>query len=71
MIAIGLLIPSACLCDYFKSRPRLEAEIVILRISSTPTARAPRRPHLRLASIVSIHLAISSLPSRPARHHHR
>ena len=30
MIAIGLLFVRM-LCDYFKSRPQLEAEIVILR----------------------------------------
>ena len=30
MIAIGLLFV-CMLCDYFKSRPQLEAEIVILR----------------------------------------
>jgi hypothetical protein len=34
MIAIGLLFVRM-LCDYFKSRPQLEAEIVILRHSST------------------------------------
>jgi transposase len=36
------------LCDYFKSRPQLEAEIVILRHQlNLLQRRAPRRPHLR------------------------
>jgi hypothetical protein len=35
-------------CDYFKSRPQLEAEIVILRHQlNLLQRRAPRRPHLR------------------------
>jgi hypothetical protein len=36
------------LCDYFKSRPQLEAEIVILRHQlNLLQRRAPRRPLLR------------------------
>src|SRR6266446_6819388 len=47
MIAIGLLLVRM-LCDYFKSRPQLEAEIVILRHQlNLLQRRAPRRPHLR------------------------
>ena len=47
MIAIGLLFVRM-LCDYFKSRPQLEAEIVILRYQlNLLQRRAPRRPHLR------------------------
>jgi len=47
MIAIGLLFVRM-LCDYFKSRPQLEAEIVILRHQlNLLQRRAPRRPHLR------------------------
>src|SRR6516164_7259762 len=47
MIAIGLLFVRT-LCDYFKSRPQLEAEIVILRYQlNLLQRRAPRRPHLR------------------------
>src|SRR5260370_24577353 len=47
MIAIGLLFVHM-LCDYFKSRPQLEAEIVILRHQlNLLQRRAPRRPHLR------------------------
>jgi hypothetical protein len=47
MIAIGLLFVRV-LCDYFKSRPQLEAEIVILRHQlNLLQRRAPRRPHLR------------------------
>src|SRR6266566_355837 len=40
MIAIGLLLVRM-LCDYFKPRQQLEAEILVLQ------QRAPRRPHLR------------------------
>src|SRR5437588_10790488 len=47
MIAIGFLFVRM-LCDYFKSRPQLEAEIVILRHQlNLLQRRAPRRPHLR------------------------
>src|SRR5262245_64542130 len=47
MIAIGLLFVRM-LCDYFKSRPQLEAEIVILRHQlNLLQQRAPRRPRLR------------------------
>jgi len=47
MIAIGLLFVRM-LCDYFKPRPQLEAEIVILRHQlNLLQRRAPRRPHLR------------------------
>src|SRR6266478_5637772 len=47
MIAIGLLFVRM-VCDYFKSRPQLEAEIVILRHQlNLLQRRAPRRPHLR------------------------
>src|SRR5438132_9839562 len=46
MIAIGLLFVRM-LCDYFKSRPQLESEIVILRHQlNLLQRRAPRRPHL-------------------------
>jgi hypothetical protein len=47
MIAIGLLFVRM-LRDYFKSRPQLEAEIMILRHQlNLLQRRAPRRPHLR------------------------
>src|SRR5262245_36050592 len=47
MIAIGLLFV-CMLRDYFKSRPQLEAEIVILRHQlNLLQRRAPRRPYLR------------------------
>jgi hypothetical protein len=47
MIAIGFLLVRM-LYDYFKSRPQLEAEIVILRHQlNLLQRRAPRRPHLR------------------------
>jgi short chain dehydrogenase len=47
MIAIGLLFVRM-LCDYFKSRPQLEAEIVILRHQlNLLQRRAPHRPYLR------------------------
>src|SRR5262249_25900213 len=47
MIAIGLLFVRM-LCDYFKSRPQLEAEIVILRHQlNLLQRRSPRRSHLR------------------------
>jgi len=48
MIAIGLLFVRM-LCDYFKSRPRLEAEVLILRHQlNVLQQRTPRRRlHLR------------------------
>jgi hypothetical protein len=48
MIAIGLLV-ARMLCDYFKPRPRLEAEILILRHQlNVLQQRTPRRRlHLR------------------------
>jgi hypothetical protein len=47
MIAIGLLFVRM-LCDYFKLRPQLEAEIVILQHQlNLLQRRAPCRPHLR------------------------
>src|SRR5260370_35511119 len=49
MIAIGLLF-IRMLCDCFKSRRQLEAEIVVLRHQlNVLQQRAPRRPHLRWA----------------------
>src|SRR6478736_10557140 len=47
MIAIGLLFVRM-LCDYFKPRQQLEAEILVLRHQlNVLQQRAPRRPHLR------------------------
>ncbi len=47
MIAIGLLFVRM-LCDFFKPRPRLEAEILILRHQLNVLQRTPRRRlHLR------------------------
>src|SRR2546425_11942471 len=48
MLAIGLLLVRM-LCDCFKPRPRLEAEILILRhLLNILRQRTPRRrPHLR------------------------
>ena len=50
MTAIGLLFVRM-LCDYFKPRQQLEAEILVLRHQlSVLQQRAPRRrPHLRWA----------------------
>jgi len=49
MIAIGLLFVRM-LCDCFKSRRRLEAEILILRHQlNVLQQRMPRRVHLRWA----------------------
>jgi transposase InsO family protein len=49
MIAIGILF-ARMLCDYFKSRQRLEAEILILRHQlNVLQQRAPRRLNLRWA----------------------
>ena len=47
MIAIGLLFVRM-LCDYFKPRQQLEAEILVLRHQlNVLQQRAPRPPHLR------------------------
>jgi len=47
MIAVGLLFVRM-LCDYFKPRQQLEAEILVLRHQlNVLQQRAPRRPHLR------------------------
>ena len=47
MIAIGLLF-IRMLCDGFKSRRQLEAEILVLRHQlNVLQQRVPRRPHLR------------------------
>src|ERR1700756_1408629 len=49
MIAIGLLFVRM-LCDCFKPRQQLEAEILVLRHQlNVLQQRAPRRPHLRWA----------------------
>jgi hypothetical protein len=49
MITIGLLF-IGMLCDCFKSRSQLEAEIMVLRHQlNVLQQRAPRRPHLRWA----------------------
>src|SRR5438552_13292749 len=49
MIAIGLLF-IRMLCDCFKPRQRLQAEILVLRHQlNVLRQRAPRRPHLRWA----------------------
>jgi hypothetical protein len=48
MIAIGLLL-LRMLCDFFKPRPRLEAEILILRHQlNVLQQRTPRRRYRRL-----------------------
>ena len=48
MIAIGLLF-IRMLCDFFKPRPRLEAEILILRHQlNVLQQRTPRRRYRRL-----------------------
>jgi len=47
MIAIGLLF-IRMLCDCFKPRQQLEAELLVLRHQlNVLQQRAPRRPHLR------------------------
>ena len=58
MIAIGLLFVRM-LCDYFKPRQQLEAEILVLRhqLDVLQQRALRRRLHLRWAD----HLAISSL----------
>src|SRR3984893_16018057 len=49
MIAIAFLFVRV-LCDYFKPRQQLEAEILVLRHQlNVLQQRAPRRPHLRWA----------------------
>src|SRR5258708_6428566 len=49
MIAIGLLLVRM-LCDYFKPRQQLQAEILVLRHQlNVLRQRAPGRPHLRWA----------------------
>ena len=49
MIAIGLLFVRM-LCDYFRPRQQLEAEILVLRHQLNVLRQcAPRRPHLRWA----------------------
>ena len=63
MFAVGLLLVRL-LCDLFKPRPRLEAEILILRHQlNVLQQRMPRRRlHLRWIDR-AFHLALSSLPS--------
>jgi len=51
MIAIGLLFVRM-LRDCFKSRQRLEAEILVLRHQNVLQQRVPRRVHLRWADRV-------------------
>jgi hypothetical protein len=46
MIALGLLF-LRLLCDRFKPRQQLEAEILALRHQLNVLHRAPGRPHLR------------------------
>jgi hypothetical protein len=72
MIAIGLLLVRM-LCDCFKPRSRLEAEILILRHQlNVLQQRRPRpRLHLRWADRRPVHLALSSLPSHSGCHEHR
>src|SRR5258708_9312025 len=49
MIAIGLLV-GRMLCDCFKPRQQLQAEMLVLRHQlNVLRQRAPRRPHLRWA----------------------
>ena len=62
MIAIAFLF-FRVLCDCFKSRRRLEAEILVLRHQlNVLQQRAPRRLHLRWLPR-PVHLALSSLSS--------
>jgi len=75
MIAIGLLFVRM-LCDCFKSRPRLEAEILVLRhqlnVLQQHTPR--RRLHLRwidraqagAASLTSVRTGLRGGPGRSA-----
>ena len=61
MIAIGLLFVRM-LCDFFKPRPRLEAEILILRHQlNVLQQRMPDRVHLR-AAVGAMHAAIQQTP---------
>jgi hypothetical protein len=65
MIALGLLF-LRLLCDRFKPRQQLEAEILVLRHQlNILQQRALSRPHLRRVDRRSVHLALSSLASPP------
>jgi hypothetical protein len=80
MIAIGLLFVRM-LCDYFKSRPQLEAEIVILRHQlNLLQRRAPRRPYLRwvdralficrgVQNLLALEIATARRPARDTGRH--
>jgi hypothetical protein len=71
MIAIGLLFVGM-LCDCFKSRRRLEAEILILRHQLNFFGGVHRAVHYSaLGRPRSVHLALSPLPSHPRCHNHR
>src|SRR5260370_12050489 len=72
MIAIGLLFVRM-LCDLFKPRPRLEAEIVILRhqLNVLQQAHAAPSAAFALGRPRPIHLALSSLPPHSGCNNHR
>jgi hypothetical protein len=62
MIAIAFLF-ICVLCDCFKSRRRLAAEILVLRHQlNVLQQRAPRRLHC-VGPTAAVHLALSSLSS--------
>jgi hypothetical protein len=61
MIAVGLLV--RMLCDCFKPRPRLEAEILILRHQlNILQQRTRRRPHLRWIDLRDGEKSVSTSP---------
>src|SRR5437016_13960265 len=72
MIAIGLLFVRM-LCDFFKPRPRLEAEILILRHQlNVLQQRTPRRRlHLRWVDRALFIWALSSLSPHSGCNEHR
>jgi hypothetical protein len=70
MIAIGLLL-IRMLCDYFRPRQQLEAELIVLRHQLNILQRqVARRPHLRWVDR-ALFIWLYRLPSHPSRHNHR
>jgi hypothetical protein len=62
MIALGLLF-LCLLCDRFKPRRQLEAEILVLRLSSIFCTARVRSTAFAVGRSRSVHLALSSLSS--------
>jgi hypothetical protein len=64
MIAIGLLF-ARMLCDCFRPRQQLEAEILVLQHQLHVLRRRATSTPFVLGRSCPIHLALSSLPSHP------